>query len=163
MSRLESFIRRMSAQRDIIDDLAGRIDAVPGPILEIGFGNGRTYDHLRQRFPGRRILVFEAVVVPDLPVLPPGEDLFVGDVRDTAARLPDGCAALIHADIESGHRDRDGGLDRWLPALVARLLAPGGYAASGSPLADPRLAPHPLPPGVAPGRYFAARRLGGAG
>lgn len=163
MSRLESFIRRMTAQRDIIDDLAGRIDAVPGPILEIGFGNGRTYDHLRQRFPGRRILVFEAVVVPDLPFLPPPEDLLVGDVRDTAARLPDGSAALIHADVESGHRDRDGGLDRWLPALVARLLAPGGYAASGSPLADPRLDPHPLPPGIAPGRYFAARRRDGTG
>ena len=159
MSRLESFIRRMSAQRDVIDDLAGRIDAVPGPIFEIGFGNGRTYDHLRQRFPGRRILVFESVVVPDLPFLPPPEDLLVGDVRATASRLPDAAAALIHVDIESGHMDRDGGLCAWLPALVARLLAPGGYAASGSPLPDPRLAPHPLPAGVQPGRYFVARRL----
>lgn len=163
MSRLESFIRRMSAQRDILDDIAGRIDAVPGPILEIGFGNGRTYDHLRHRFPGRRILVFESVVVPDLPFLPPPEDFFVGDVRDTAARLPDAGAALIHADIESGHAGRDGSLAGWLPALVARLLAPGGYAASGSPLRDPLLLPHPLPPGVSAGRYFAARRLPDAG
>ncbi|RYB01702.1 class I SAM-dependent methyltransferase [Lichenibacterium ramalinae] len=163
MSRLESFIRRMSAQRDILDDLAGRLDAVPGPILEIGFGNGRTYDHLRQRFPGRRILVFESVVVPDLPFLPPPEDLLVGDVRDTARHLPDAGAALVHADIESGLADRDDGLGHWLPALVARLLAPGGFAASGCPLPHPRLAPHPLPPGVPAGRYFVARRLPGPG
>ena len=159
LSRLESFIRRMSAQRDILDDLAGRLDGVPGPILEFGFGNGRTYDHLRHRFPGRRVIVFECVVVPDLPCLPPPEDLVAGDIRDTAGRLPDGSAALIHADIETGHAAVDAGLAAWLPALVARLLAPGGYAASGAPLPDPRLVPHPLPPGVAPGRYHAVRRI----
>lgn len=158
LSRLESFIRRMSAQRDILDDLAGRLDGVPGPILEFGFGNGRTYDHLRQRFPGRRVVVFECVVVPDLPCLPPPADLVVGDIRDTAGRLPDGSAALIHADIETGNAALDAGLAAWLPALVARLLAPGGFAASGAPLSDPRLVPLPLPPGVAPGRYHAVRR-----
>ncbi len=161
MSRLESFIRRMSAQRDILDDLAGLLDGVPGPVLEFGFGNGRTYDHLRQALPGRRIIVFECVVVPDLPLLPPPEDLVVGDLRETAARFPDGFAALIHADIESGNAAVDAGLAGWLPGLVARLLAPGGFAASGAPLGDPRLAPHPLPPGVAPGRYHAVRRLPG--
>lgn len=159
MSRLESFIRRMSAQRDVLDDLATRLDGVPGPILEFGFGNGRTYDHLRERFPGRRVLVFESVVVDDLPARPPPEDFVVGDLRETASRFPDGCAALIHADIETGLAEVDAGLAAWLPALVARLLIAGGYAASGAPLADPRLVPHPLPPGVAAGRYHAVRRI----
>ncbi len=158
MSRLESFIRRMTAQRDILDDLVTRLADVPGPILEFGFGNGRTYDHLRRRFPGRRVIVFESVVVPDLPLLPPAEDFVVGDIRETATGVPDGAAALIHADLESGRAEGDARLESWLPALVARLLAPGGFAASGSPLEDRRLAPLPLPPGIAPGRYHVVRR-----
>ena len=147
MSRLESFIRRMSAQRDVLDDLAGRLGDLPGPVLEFGFGNGRTYDHLRRLLPARRVIVFEAVVVPDLPFHPPPGDLVVGDIRATAALQPDGAAALIHADIETGLADVDARLAGWLPALVARLLAPGGYAASGAPLADPRIEPHRVPPG----------------
>lgn len=160
MSRLESFIRRMSAQRDILDDLAGRLDGLDGPILEFGFGNGRTYDHLRERCPGRRVIVFESVLVPDLPLLPPPEDLVLGDLRETASRFADGSAALIHADIETGLADVDAGLAAWLPALVARLLVPGGYAASGAPLSDSRLAAFPLPPGIVPGRYHAVQRVG---
>ena len=47
MSRLDSFIARMQAQRDCLNYLKPVIAAVPGPILEVGLGNGRTYDHLR--------------------------------------------------------------------------------------------------------------------
>lgn len=158
MSRLDSFIRRMSAQRDVLNDLATRLDGVPGPILEFGLGSGRTYDHLRERFPDRRIIVFESVVLNNPLSRPTPDDLRLGDIRVTTATLPDGCAALVHADIETGIAAEDAALAGWLPALAARLLGPGGYAASGAPLADPRLVPHPLPPGVAPGRYHVARR-----
>lgn len=159
MSRLESFIRRMSAQRDILDDLAPRVAAVPGAIFEFGLGSGRTYDHLRERFPGRRIVVFECLVAENPLVQLPADDLVVGDIRATASRFPDGAAALIHADIETGVRDTDARLASWLPGLIARLLAPGGYGASGAPLADPRLVPCPLPPNIPVGRYHAVRRL----
>ena len=30
-----------------------------GPVLELGLGNGRTFDHLRERLPGRRIVAFD--------------------------------------------------------------------------------------------------------
>ena len=150
----------MSAQRDILDDLAARLDGLPGPILEFGFGNGRTYDHLRQRCPDRRVIVFESVLVCDLPLLPPPDDFVLGDLRETTSRFADGSAALIHADIETGLADVDAGLAAWLPALVARLLVPGGFAASGAVLSDPRLVPIPLPPGIAAGRYHAVQRVG---
>ena len=48
MSRLDSFIARMQAQRDCLNFLKPAVDAVPGPLLEVGLGNGRTYDHLRE-------------------------------------------------------------------------------------------------------------------
>ena len=158
MSRLDSFIRRMSAQRDILDDLATGLDGVPGPILEFGLGSGRTYDHLRQRFPARRIVVFECVVNLDALSRPAPDDLVTGDVRETASRFPDGCAALIHADIETGVAECDAGLAAWLPSLVARLLTPGGYAASGAPLVHPHLTALPPPSGVPEGRYHLVRR-----
>lgn len=149
----------MSAQRDILDDLAAKLAAIPGPVFEFGLGSGRTYDHLCERLPDRRIVVFDRVVLDNPVVRVPATDLMVGDIRQTASRFADGSAALIHVDIETGVGALDAGLASWLPELVARLLVPGGYAASGAALADLRLAPCPLPPGVPVGRYAVVRRL----
>ena len=89
---------------------------------------------------------------------PAPEDFVIGDIRDTAEGWPDGCAALIHADIETGQAAGDAELLRWLPPLVARLLVPGGFAASGCALPHPALAPQPLPPGIGADRYHVLRR-----
>ena len=48
MSRLDSFIRRVTAQRDCLNRVAEIIEYHEGLILEMGLGNGRTYDHLRE-------------------------------------------------------------------------------------------------------------------
>ena len=159
MSRLESFIRRMSAQRDILDRLPPRLAGVPGLVIEFGLGSARTYDHLRERFPERRIVVFESVFVDSVRPRPAPDDFVLGDLRDTAAAWPDGCAALVHSDIESGDSASDATLEAWLPRLVARLLVPGGFAVSGCALHDPHLEPEPLPPGIAEGRYHLLRRI----
>ena len=42
MTRLDEFIVRMQAQRACIDDAAARTAGRPGPVLELGLGNGRT-------------------------------------------------------------------------------------------------------------------------
>ena len=159
MSRLDSFIRRLTAQREILNDLRTRLEDVPGPIFEFGLGSGRTYDHLREHFPTRRIVVFECETRVIPLTGPPPEDLVIGDIRETASRFPEGCAALIHADIETGVATRDAALAAWLPGLVARLLAPRGYGVSGSALPDPRLASHRLPSGIQEGRYHLVRRV----
>ena len=158
MSRLDSVIRRLVAQRDILNDLATRLDGIPGLVLEFGLGNGRTFDHLRQHLPDRRIVVFECVVVEGVLSRPAPENLVIGDIRKTASRFDDGCAALIHIDIESGVAAEDAQFAAWLPGLVARLLVPNGYAASGPALLDPGLAPVALPAGIAEGRYHVVRR-----
>ena len=59
MSRLDSMIGRLMAQRACLDWVASAIGGLPGPVLEIGLGNGRTYDHLRGRLPQREIHVFD--------------------------------------------------------------------------------------------------------
>ena len=59
MSRLDSFIRRMQGQRDCLNRAAELIAGIPGPVLELGLGNGRTYDHLKEILPDREIFVFD--------------------------------------------------------------------------------------------------------
>ncbi len=158
MSRLESFIRRLTAQRDILDMICRDMDLRPGPVMELGLGNGRTYDHLRDRLPGRRIVAFDRVNAANLRSLPPEGDLVLGEISETARAFAGIDAALVHADIGSGYDDLDEMNLRWLPQLAVDLLASGGIAASGVPLDHPALAPLALPEGIRPGRYFLYRK-----
>ncbi|RJF80772.1 hypothetical protein D3874_27190 [Oleomonas cavernae] len=158
MSRLDSFIRRMMAQRDVIAAAASLIDGLPGPILELGLGNGRTYHHLRETFPDRRIIAFDRALAAHSASIPPPGDLVLGEIDETARAFAGIGAALVHADIATGTVEGDRRLAGWLPALIRDLLAPGGIAASGSPLELPDLRPLTLPAGVPEGRYFLYRR-----
>jgi len=158
MSRLESFIRRMSAQRDILDMICRDMDLLDGPVIELGLGNGRTYDHLRERLPGRRIIAFDRVNAANRRSLPPEGDLILGEINETAKPFIGIDAALVHADIGSGYDDLDALNLRWLPQLAVDLLAPGGIAASGVRLDHPQLTPLPIPAHIPQDRYFLYRR-----
>ena len=163
MSRLDSFIRRLSAQRDCLNQAAAQIETLPGWILEVGLGNGRTYDHLRTCCPTRRILVFDRQIGAHPDCIPPESDLRLGDFRDTIpamARDHGGMAILIHADLGSGDKQQSLALATALASDFALLLKPGGLIVTDQPL--PRqgdLDPAELPPTVAAGRYFIYRKL----
>ena len=72
MSRLDSFIRRLEAQRACLNRAAALISGIDGTVLELGLGNGRTYDHLRELFPDREIYVCERRVAAHPACVPPG-------------------------------------------------------------------------------------------
>jgi hypothetical protein len=158
MSRLDSFIRRIIAQRDILDYISTEVARLEGPILELGLGNGRTYDHLRERLPGRRIVAFDRVLAAHRRSTPDAEDLVIGEIRETATAMAGIGAALVHADIGTGYADKDAATLTWLPDLTAKLLRPEGIAVSGLPLDHPELEPLPLPDQVPKDRYFLYRR-----
>lgn len=160
MSRLDSFIRRMTAQRTLLDLACAEVAGMDGLILEIGLGGGRTYDHIRERLPGRRIVAFDRAAMSHPSSTPQDGDLVLGDIRSTAARFAGTGAALVHADIGTGREDLDRQTLTWLPALVASLLRKGGIAVSGLPLDHPGLAPQPLPDSVPADRYFMYRFTG---
>ena len=145
----------MQAQRDLLNFVAERLGDVPGTILEFGLGSGRTFDHLRELFPARRLIPFDNVVERLAPL-----DLVVGDLRDTTRDLADGSAALIHLDLSGGREDLDHWTREWLNPVVVRLLAPGGYVACDLSLTHPQLAALPLPATIAPGRYHLLQRRG---
>ena len=123
MSRLDSFIARMQAQRDCLNFLKPAVEALPGPILEVGLGNGRTYDHLRDLFPDREIYVFERKVAAHPDCIPPGDRLFLGEARDALPRAAlklGATAALIHTDLGTGDHAANMAMAAWLgPALDA--------------------------------------------
>jgi trans-aconitate methyltransferase len=160
MSRLDSVIRRLTAQRDILNHLAAEPAVPPGPILEIGLGNGRTYHHLRELFPARRIIAFDRALAAHATSTPAPCDLVLGEIAETAPAFAGQGAAIVHADIGTGYPDKDAQTLIWLPGLVAALLAPGGYAMSGLPLDHPGLSALPLPPGIDSDRYFLYRAPG---
>jgi S-adenosyl-L-methionine methyltransferase len=159
MSRLDSFIRRLVAQRDILNHVANDLPLpAEGAILELGLGNGRTFNHLREIFPGRRIIAFDRALGAHGSSIPDEGNLILGEIRDTAAAFAGTGAALVHADIGTGYPEKDAVTLTWLPQLVVALLARDGVALSGLPLDLPGLTPLPLPPGIAEDRYFLYRR-----
>lgn len=160
MSRLDSFISRMQAQRDGLNFLKTAVDALPGPILELGLGNGRTYDHLRQLFPGRDVYVFERLVAAHPDCIPPDDRLFQGELRETlphAARKLGASAALIHSDLGIGVEADTIATGKWLGPALDSLVARGGYVLANQILDVARWQRLPEPPGVPPGRYFLYR------
>lgn len=160
MSRLDSFIARMHAQRDCLNFLKPAIDAQPGPLLEVGLGNGRTYDHLRELFPGRDIYVFERKVAAHPDCIPPPERLFLGDAHEAiprAARQLGATAALIHTDLGTGDHAANMAMGEWLGPALDLLAGSGGYVLANQELNVARWRRLPEPPGVPEGRYFLYR------
>jgi len=160
MSRLDSFIRRMQAQRACLDRAAELIVGVPGPVLELGLGNGRTYDHLRELMPDRRIFVFERLVQAHPDCIPADEELFLGDFRETlptAAERMDAKAAMVHADFGQGGAASIAAMAQFLAETLSQLTAPGAVIVSDQPIDGAGWESLPLPEGIKPRRYFMQR------
>lgn len=161
MTRLDSAIRRLTAQRDLLD-WATREISPHGLVLEVGLGNGRTYDHLRTRLPGREIYVFERLPAAHPDCLPPEEYLIVGDVFETlpvfTQRFGEGCAALIHIDIGTGDEEANRHMAKRLSPLLENLLQPGGLLVADRAFDLAFCTDISSQTGVAEGRYFVFRR-----
>ncbi len=160
MSRLDSFIRRMEAQRDCLAHAAALAAAVPGPVLELGLGNGRTYDHLREILPGREIFVFDRRIAAHPDCIPDAAHMMLGEVTETLPALHvriGAAAALAHSDLGTGDDAANAVLAKTVAPLIDALMAPGGIVVANYRMAVPRWREQPLPAGVSPGRYFIYR------
>ncbi|NOC84504.1 class I SAM-dependent methyltransferase [Ruegeria sp. HKCCD6428] len=154
MSRLDSMLRRLTAQRDGLNWAAERISGQPGDVLDMGLGNGRTYDHLREILPERRIWVMDRVLQCHPDSTPPAEDFLQGEAEPMLLRLAaDGHRiALAHYDFGRGIKHEDVAEAERLSPLIAKVMQPGGLLISGQPLAG--FAQIQGPKTIAPDRYL---------
>ncbi|RWD65527.1 MAG: hypothetical protein EOS36_07450 [Mesorhizobium sp.] len=130
-SRLDRMIARLTTQRRALERAAQEIRGLPGPVLEIGLGKGRTYSHLRKLFPERRIIAFDRDLHAPADAAPAGTDLVLGDFRETLSALSGRASAVLaHADFGSEDPIRDAAQAGWLAALIDALMAPGGLVVS---------------------------------
>ena len=159
--RLSRMIERLVTQRACLDHAATHIARMPGVILEIGLGKGRTYDRLRTLMPEREIFAFDRLIHCPEDLRPDRAHLFLGDFRETLAaayhRLG-ARAVLAHADVGSEDRGADAVLAATIAPLIDRLLVAGGLVLSDRAMPLASWEPRPLPPDAGSWPYFLYRR-----
>lgn len=169
MTRLDSVIRRLQAQRVCLDWAARQLTKNPpldgkrGVVFELGLGNGRTFDHLRKSLPEHDIYVFDNQVAAHPDCVPDQHRLYLGDIRQT---LPNAvadhacCCVLVHSDISSGVVANNLAIAEFLSVALIPALAPGCLLVSDQPLDIAGSETLALPPGVAADRYYIRRFSG---
>jgi hypothetical protein len=127
MSRLDSVIRRLSAQKKALEWAANNIAGLDGVVIELGLGNGRTYDHLREILLNRDIYVFEREIAAHPDCIPERDFQFLGDFRDSlpnAIKKLGANVILAHLDIGTGEKEESVQLAQNIAPLVLKLLKP---------------------------------------
>ena len=136
MSRLDSMMRRLAAQRDGLEWGLAQVADQTGDVLDMGLGNGRTYDHLREIAPDRRIWVIDRVLQCHPSCIPPEQDFLQGEAEDMLRKLAASGAKIVlaHYDFGFGEKDKDVAEAARLSPMIADIMAPGGVLVSGQPL-----------------------------
>jgi hypothetical protein len=157
MSRLDSMLRRFSAQRDGLNWAAQLIAGQEGDALDLGLGNGRTYDHLREIMPERRIWVIDRVLQCHPSCVPPEDNYLEGEAEPMLNKLSGtGVKVLLaHYDFGSGIKEDDVAEAARLSPMIASVMQPGGILISGQPLVGFEMIKGPDT--IAPDRYMFYR------
>ena len=152
------FIRRLMAQRACLERAADLTAQLPGPALQVGYGDGSAFDHLREILRRRELIVFDvgpvSAVIPDAPE--PGERI-AGDPRETLPRHWDRLkrsVALAHLNFPVTDQAR---LAAELAPLLAPILRAGAVVVSEKPFELPGWEALPPPDGVREGRHYLYR------
>lgn len=135
MSRLDSIMRRLAAQRDGLEWAAKRTKDMAGDALDMGLGNGRTYDHMREILE-RRIWVIDRVLQCHPSCVPPKADFLEGEAEAMLDKLAETGAQIVlaHYDFGFGVKEKDVAEAARLSPAIARIMAPNGIIVSGQPL-----------------------------
>ena len=153
MSRLESAIRRLQAQKIALDWSAKNIHKQRGVVLEFGLGNGRTFDHMRKLLPQRDIAAH-----PDC--IPHPAFQFIGDFRDSIPRAIEQLgrsAALAHLDIGTGQKNTSLALASKITPCIEKLLCVNAIVVSEQEVERWRSYKLQLPAGISENRIHLYR------
>jgi len=154
-------IRRLQAQRAMLDLANNRLKQVSGVVFELGLGNGRTYDHLRETMSTREIYVFERKIAAHPTCIPDDEHLYFGELLETlggAVEAHKGNVALVHADIGGPDPDHCARMTDMLNTHIGPALSPGGIVLSDLNITVRGCEKLSLAEGIESGRYFAVQK-----
>lgn len=157
MSRLDSVIRRLKAQRSCLNAAAAMIGAQQGVVLELGLGNGRTFDHLRSCLPDHEIFVFDRQVAAHPDSTPDADHLILGDLKSTLREAQSrfqGSVVLVHSDVGTGDAAGNAILTEFVGPALIPMLAPNAIVVSDQQITIPDAVAIELPKDVPLGRYF---------
>jgi hypothetical protein len=154
MSRLDSMLRRFTAQRDGLNWAAERVKQIHGEALDMGLGNGRTYDHMREIMPERRIWVMDRVLQCHHSCIPPEQDFLLGEAEESLCKLAADNAEIVlsHYDFGFGVKEKDVEEAARFSPLIAKVMTKGGVIVSGQPLVGFKALQGP--DHIAPDRYY---------
>ena len=161
LSRLEKTLFRLQAQHACLAWLFEQIATTPGPVVELGLGHGRTFDHLKRHLPDREIYVFDRANDAYDDCQPDPSYLFLGEIEQVFPTLIErigGRVVLANSDIGSFDQARNRASAAMMSRILPPAMAPGGFVMSDLPLSLEGFAALPLPPGAPEGRYFLYRR-----
>lgn len=161
MSRLDLFIDRMVSQRACLNHAVELTHGLPGPVFELGLGNGRTYHHMCEILPPRDIYVFERAIASHPDSTPPEDRVFLGDVFETlpqALKQFGPTARLIHADLGGHSAQKNDLFAQRISPVIEPMLAEGGLMVSSDRMYFEHLTEMPLPDTAVPGRCFIYRK-----
>ncbi len=156
-SLLDRMIERLLTQRACLEEAASMIAELPGPVIELGLGKARTYDHLRRLLPRREFLVFDRELHAPPANVPADIDLYLGDFRQSLPRIVvrlRGQVALLHADIGSYDLNRDRLLLRDITPHLDALMRVGGVVVTDREIVSQRCSRLPLPSTVGNWKYY---------
>ena len=137
MSRLEDLTHRFLTQQASLNLGVELIAEVDGIVVELGLGKGRSFDHLRERLPGRVIYVFDHELSCEPEYAPDPEYWMFGEITKTLPAFCErfaGQAALVHSDIGTRHREQDQPLANFIANQLQTLMSAGGVVVSDRPM-----------------------------
>lgn len=143
-SYLDETIALVRTQIAILDAATKAVEAIEGPAIDVGLGNGRTYSHLRECMPQRDIYTFDTELKAATASVPPADHLILGDIRETmpfVLKRMQKRAVLLHCDISTGDPTANLARESWLSSCLAEVAAGGALVISRLLLKAPYFEP----------------------
>lgn len=134
------------SQRANLERAASLIAPLPGPALQIGWGDGVAYDHLHEILRRREVFVFDAAITAPETAPPSAEHRILGDLSETLPQAWERWrrqAAFVYLNFSVSAR-----VAAEMAPLLAPLLRPGAIVISEARIDLPNWEALPAPEGV---------------
>ena len=154
MSRLESMMRRLAAQKTGLEWCVEQTEKIKGDFVEIGLGNGRSYDHIREIAPNKKIWVLDRILQCHPSCVPPEDSFLQGEANEVMIQMKKDNIriALTHYDFGVGIKDKDEAEAAALSPLIKDIMVEDGLLMSCQPLVGFKQIEGPAE--IPAGRYY---------